>query len=185
MLLKQKFNTNYNSNLIKNKNYQIYFVLFLILFPLLMILKIYNLDYRANLFPISLCLIAIFLLFLILSIKVIDLKKHSFSNYKIINFINSNIYEKNEGFNNQFFYYLSFIGYLGLNFIVGFPIASFLFINGFILFHNKRDYKFSILISIILMLVLWFLSSMLTLQFPNGVIGMFVNLPWWLGGSLN
>ena len=88
---------------------------------------------------------------------------------------------KNEGFNNQFFYYLSFIGYLGLNFIVGFPIASFLFINGFILFHNKRDYKFSILISIILMLVLWFLSSMLTLQFPNGVIGMFVNLPWWLG----
>ena len=80
---------------------------------------------------------------------------------------------------------MSFIGYLGMNFLVGFPIASVIFINCFILFHNKKDFKISIFISLLLLLVLWFLSSMLTLQFPNGVIGALVDLPWWLGGSLN
>ena len=122
---------------------------------------------------------------LIFTIKFLDIKKIKFLDKGIINFMNTNIYENNNGFNNQLFYYLSFIGYLGMNFLVGFPIASVFFINCFIIFHNKKDFKISICISLILLLVLWFLSSMLTLQFPNGVIGMFVDLPWWLGGSLN
>jgi hypothetical protein len=25
----------------------------------------------------------------------------------------------------------------------------------------------------------------LTLQFPNGLIGTFIDMPWWLGGKLN
>ena len=185
LLLKQKFNKSYASDFIKNKKSQIYFVIFLMFFPFFMIWNIFHLDYRANLFPISLCIISIVLLMLIFTIKFLDIKKIKFLDIGIINFMNTNIYENNNGFNNQLFYYLSFIGYLGLNFLVGFPIASVFFINCFIIFHNKKDFKISICISLILLLVLWFLSSMLTLQFPNGVIGMFINLPWWLGGSLN
>ena len=185
LLLRQKFNKNYKSNLIKNKNFQIYFVVILMFFPLFMIWKTVHLDYRANLFPISLCIISFSLLFVIFIIKSLDLKNLIATNNSFINFINTNLYENSTGFNNQLFYYISFIGYLCMNFLVGFPIASVFFINFFIIFHNKKDYKISLLISIILLLVLWFLSSMLTLQFPNGVIGMFIDLPWWLGGSLN
>ncbi|MDC3072122.1 tripartite tricarboxylate transporter permease [bacterium] len=185
LLLRQKFNKNYNSNLIKNKNFQIYFVAILMFFPLFMIWKTVHLDYRANLFPISLCVISFSLLFIIFIIKSLDLKNLIATNNSFINFINTNLYENSIGFNNQFFYYISFIGYLCMNFLVGFPIASVFFINFFIIFHNKKDYKISLLISIILLLVLWFLSTMLTLQFPNGVIGMIIDLPWWLGGSLN
>ena len=64
-------------------------------------------------------------------------------------------------------------------------LLSALFINLFILFHNKKAYVSSICISAALMVILWSLSSLLTLQFPNGLIGLFIDLPWWLGGQLN
>ena len=51
-----------------------------------------------------------------------------------------------------------------MNFIFGFPIASVLFINFFIVFHNKADLKISIIISLILLFVLWSLSSKVNIQ---------------------
>ena len=77
-------------------------------------------------------------------VKIIDYNKHHLLNYSIVKFVNINIYEQNSGFNNQFFYYLSFIGYLIMNFIVGFPIASVIFINTFIIFLDKQDYKYQL-----------------------------------------
>jgi hypothetical protein len=32
---------------------------------------------------------------------------------------------------------------------------------------------------------MWFLATMLVLQFPSGLLGAVVDLPWWLGGELN
>ena len=185
LLLRQKFKQNYSSSALKNKKSQIYYVLILLILPLLMISVISSLDYRASLYPISLCFISIVLLMVIFFVKIIDYNKHHLLKYSIVKFVNINIYEQNSGFNNQFFYYLSFIGYLIMNFIVGFPIASVIFINAFIIFHDKRDYKISIIISFILLVILWFLSYMLTLQFPNGLIGLMIDMPWWLGGDLN
>jgi len=52
-------------------------------------------------------------------------------------------------------------------------------------YSNKKDFKLSIMISIILLSILWLLSSLLTLQFPNGLIGEIIDMPWWLGGELN
>jgi len=124
------------------------------------------------------------LLAFVLIIKVADLKNYAFLNYAFMNFARSNIFE-NATFNNQFYYFLSFLGFLAMNFIFGFPIAAALFINLFILFHNKQAYRVSLCISLALMVILWFLSSLLTLQFPNGAIGLIVDLPWWLGGELN
>ncbi len=185
LLLRQKFKQNYSSSALKNKKSQIYYVLILLILPLLMISVISSLDYRASLYPISLCFISIILLMVIFFVKILDYNKHHLLNYSIVKFVNINIYEQNNGFNNQFFYYLSFIGYLIMNFIVGFPIASVIFINTFIIFHDKQDYKISIIISFVLLVVLWFLSHMLTLQFPNGLIGSLIDMPWWLGGDLN
>ena len=185
LLLRQKFKQSYTSSALKNKKNQIYYVLILLVLPLLMIFLISSLDYRASLYPISLCVVSILLLTIIFFVKIIDYNNHHLLKYSFVKFVNMNIYEQNSGFNNQFFYYLSFIGYLIMNYIVGFPIASVIFINAFIIFHDKRDYKISIIISFVLLVILWFLSSMLTLQFPNGLIGLLIDMPWWLGGELN
>ena len=185
LLLRQKFKQINTSSSLENKKNQIYYVLVLLILPLLMISMISSLDYRASLYPISLCVISVLLLTIIFFVKIIDYNKHHLLKYSIVKFVNINIYEQNSGFNNQFFYYLSFIGYLIMNFIVGFPIASVIFINAFIIYHDKRDYKISIIISFILLVILWFLSYMLTLQFPNGLIGLMIDMPWWLGGDLN
>ena len=185
LLLRQKFKQSYTSSALKNKKNQIYYVLILLVLPLLMISLISSLDYRASLYPISLCVVSILLLTIIFFVKIIDYNNHHLLKYSFVKFVNMNIYEQNSGFNNQFFYYLSFIGYLIMNYIVGFPIASVIFIIAFIIFHDKRDYKISIIISFVLLVILWFLSSMLTLQFPNGLIGLLIDMPWWLGGELN
>ncbi len=185
LLLRQKFKQSYTSSALKNKKNQIYYVLILLVLPILMISLISSLDYRASLYPISLCVVSILLLTIIFFVKIIDYNNHHLLKYSFVKFVNMNIYEQNSGFNNQFFYYLSFIGYLIMNYIVGFPIASVIFINAFIIFHDKRDYKISIIISFVLLVILWFLSSMLTLQFPNGLIGLLIDMPWWLGGELN
>ena len=185
LLLRQKFKQSYTSSALKNKKNQIYYVLILLVLPLLMISLISSLDYRASLYPISLCVVSILLLTIIFFVKIIDYNNHHLLKYSFVKFVNMNIYEQNSGFNNQFFYYLSFIGYLIMNYIVGFPIASVIFINVFIIFHDKRDYKISIIISFVLLVILWFLSYLLTLQFPNGLIGLLIDMPWWLGGELN
>ena len=185
LLLRQKFKQSYTSSALKNKKNQIYYVLILLVLPILMISLISSLDYRASLYPISLCVVSILLLTIIFFVKIIDYNNHHLLKYSFVKLVNMNIYEQNSGFNNQFFYYLSFIGYLIMNYIVGFPIASVIFINAFIIFHDKRDYKISIIISFVLLVILWFLSYMLTLQFPNGLIGLLIDMPWWLGGELN
>jgi len=185
LLLRQKFKQSYTSSSLKNKKNQIYYVLILLVLPILMISLISSLDYRASLYPISLCVVSILLLTIIFFVKIINYNNHHLLKYSFVKFVNMNIYEQNSGFNNQFFYYLSFIGYLIMNYIVGFPIASVIFINAFIIFHDKRDYKISIIISFVLLVILWFLSYMLTLQFPNGLIGLLIDMPWWLGGELN
>ena len=185
LLLRQKFDASYNSNLVKNKVQQICFVLFLLSLPVTMIWSIAHLDYRANLYPTSLSVIAIFLLTFILLIKIVDLRKIASLDNAVLRFANTHIFEIGAKFNNQLYYYASFLGYLGMNFILGFPIASVLFINLFILFHDKKAFKISICISAVLIILLWFLSSLLTLQFPNGAIGLLIDMPWWLGGDLN
>ena len=55
LLLRQKFKQSYTSSALKNKKNQIYYVLILLVLPILMISLISSLDYRASLYPISLC----------------------------------------------------------------------------------------------------------------------------------
>ena len=102
----------------------------------------------------------------------------------MVRFASTHIFEHGNGFNNQLYYYASLLGYLGMNFIFGFPIASVIFINVFILFHDRKSFKVSAIITAVMILILWFLSSLLTLQFPIGAIGLLIDMPWWLGGEL-
>ena len=186
LLLRQRFDAGYDSRLIKNKSKQMYLSLLLMCLPLAVMWDVSGIpDFRATLFPIGVCLISISLLILIFAVQLADLRKPAFAGGGFLRFVNTNIYENVAGFNNQLYYYLSIFGYLAMNFIFGFPIASVLFINLFILFHDKRGLKISASISLSLLLILWILSSLLTLQFPNGLLGTVIDMPWWLGGELN
>ena len=99
--------------------------------------------------------------------------------------MNIRIFDKNKGVAGQLFYFFSFISYLLMNLLVGFPIASVIFINSFILLHNRQAWTISLPISGVFLLIMWLLATMLVLQFPSGILGAFVDLPWWLGGELN
>ena len=185
LLLKQRFDSGHSSLHAKGKVNQIYYVLLLMLLPITMILFTSKLDYRANLFPISLSFASILLLLFILFVKLAYIKNLALLNIPFMKFARSNIFEMGVRFNNQFYYFVSFLGFLLFNFLLGFPIASALFINLFILFHDRKAYKISVGISAALLVILWLLSSLLTLQFPNGALGLLIDLPWWLGGELN
>ncbi len=186
LLLRQKFSQSYDTGTTRKKIPQITYTAVLLILPITMVFVIDELDYRANSYPISLCIMTIILLSFILVVNILDLQKSQVvEQNKILAFVNTNIYEDWIGFNNQVFYYLSFFGYLLMNFVLGFPIASALFINLFIFWHNKGNFKLALSISVILLLVLWSLSSLLTLQFPDGYIGQIIDMPWWLGGNLN
>ena len=185
LLLRQKFGESKNSNSIKNKNHQIYFTFLLLVLPIMMSVIIYDLDYRANIYPITLCFVTIILLSIIFLLKYFESNNSLFMKNIILRYVGLNIFEESSGFKNQFVYFSGLIIYLFMNYIFGFPIASVMFINIFIVLHNKKDFKLSIMISIILLSILWLLSSLLTLQFPNGLIGGIIDMPWWLGGELN
>ena len=185
MLLRQKFDQRYRPDDIQDKKQQILFVLVLILFPISVVWFTSSLDYRANLFPITLSLMSLSLLTLILAVKAIDYYKIAFRKSALIRFVNVNIFQKNKGIAGQLLYFFSFISYLLMNLLVGFPIASVIFINSFILFHNRKAWTISLPISGVFLLIMWLLATMLVLQFPSGILGAFVDLPWWLGGELN
>ena len=70
LLLRQKFKQSYTSSALKNKKNQIYYVLILLVLPILMISLISSLDYRASLYPISLCVVSILLLTIIFFVKI-------------------------------------------------------------------------------------------------------------------
>ena len=67
--------------------------------------------------------------------------------------------------------------------LVSNEIAAVALINGFILIHDRSKYLVSIIVSAAVLIILWTLSGVLTLQYPAGVIANFLPLPWWLGGA--
>ena len=91
LLLRQKFKQSNTSSSLENKKNQIYYVLVLLILPLLMISMISSLDYRASLYPISLCVISVLLLTIIFFVKIIDYNKHHLLKYSIVKFVNINI----------------------------------------------------------------------------------------------
>ena len=102
MLLRQKFDQQYRPDDIQDKKQQILFVLVLILFPISVVWFTSSLDYRANLFPITLSLMSLSLLTLILAVKAIDYYKIAFRKSALVRFLDIRIFEKNKGIDHIF-----------------------------------------------------------------------------------
>ena len=185
LLLRQKMIPNGESNL-EEVGKQIAFTSLVALFPFSMILQVMSLDFRASIYPIALSGMLLLLLGVIACLQIIqqrpDMQSVIESNV-VLRTMSQNIFENHGALHEQVRAFAMIPVFLGLVFLLGFPIAAVALINGFILIHDRSKYLVSIIVSAAVLIILWTLSGVLTLQYPAGVIANFLPLPWWLGGA--
>jgi hypothetical protein len=145
-----------------------------------------NLDFRASIYPIAL---SGALLALVATIAVLQVMRQApamddiISRNAALRVMSQNIFESEGTLFDQLRAFTLIPVFLGLVFVLGFPIAAVALINGFILLHDRSKYLISITVSAAVLIILWTLSGVLTLQYPAGIITDFIPLPWWLGGA--
>ena len=72
--------------------------------------------------------------------------------------------------------------FLVLIVVLGFPIATLVFITVFIATRSPRHTLLGLGLAVGLVSIMWTLASMLTLQYPAGWISGVIDMPWWLSG---
>ena len=81
------------------------------------------------------------------------------------------------------YYYLAWtVGMLGLIALIGFPFGCALFIYAFVRWHADVSDLRAAILGISGVAFLGMMSHFLSLQYPQGLLQVFVKMPWWLGG---
>jgi len=184
LLLRQKM-TPVGNSASEEAAKQMIFTCLISLLPMTMILQVIDLDFRASIYPIALSGV---LLLLLASIAVLQMMQQKpelervISSNAALRTMSQNIFENHGTLYDQVRAFALIPVFLVLVFLLGFPIAAVALINGFILMHDCRKYLVSTIVSVAVLIILWTLSSVLTLQYPAGLIADFLPLPWWLVG---
>ena len=185
LLLRQKMSPVRRAAVTEQRK-QALFTCLVALLPISMILQVVNLDFRASIYPIAL---SGALLALLATIAVLQVMRQApamddiISRNAALRVMSQNIFESEGTLFDQLRAFTLIPVFLGLVFVLGFPIAAVALINGFILLHDRSKYLISITVSAAVLIILWTLSGVLTLQYPAGIIADFIPLPWWLGGA--
>ena len=185
LLLRQKMSPVRRAAVTEQRK-QALFTCLVALLPISMILQVVNLDFRASIYPIAL---SGALLALLATIAVLQVMRQApamddiISRNAALRVMSQNIFESEGTLFDQLRAFALIPVFLGLVFVLGFPIAAVALINGFILLHDRSKYLISITVSAAVLIILWTLSGVLTLQYPAGIIADFIPLPWWLGGA--
>jgi hypothetical protein len=184
LLLRQKMTPDGRST-VEEAGKQTLFTCFLALFPITMILQVVALDFRASIYPIALSGVLLLLLVSIAGLQMVqqrpEMQRITDANMALRT-MSRNIFENHGTLYDQVLAFAMIPVFLVLVFLLGFPIAAVALINGFILMHDRSKYLVSIIVSAAVLIILWTLSGVLTLQYPAGIIADFLPLPWWLGG---
>ena len=184
LLLRQKMFQQKGSDVLEKRT-QTLFSWLVAIFPISMIFQVMELDLRASFYPIALSILLLVLLFTIATLQTlrqIPATERVVSDNTALRAISRNIFESEGRFLDQVRAFSFIPIFLGLVFLLGFPLAAVALINGFILLHNRRSLFVSSTLSIAILLILWTMSGVLTLQYPAGLISEIIPLPWWLGG---
>lgn len=185
LLLRQKMTPDGKST-VDEVGKQIMFTGVLALFPITMILQVMGLDFRASIYPIALSGVLLLLLAAIAGLQVMQQRPEMarvIASNSALRTMSRNLFENHGTLIDQVRAFALIPVFLCLVFLVGFPLAAVALINGFILMHDRSKYLVSIIVSVAVLVILWTLSGVLTLQYPPGIIADFLPLPWWLGGS--
>ena len=122
---------------------QALFTCLVALLPISMIFQVVNLDFRASTYPIAL---SGALLALLATIAVLQVMRQAPSMDDIISrnaalrVMSRNIFEAEGTLFDQLRAFTLIPVFLGLVFVLGFPIAAVALINGFILLHDRSKY---------------------------------------------
>ena len=81
------------------------------------------------------------------------------------------------------YYYVGWIvGMLGLVALVGFPIGCALFIYAFVTWNAGGPHFKNAIMGVSAVAFLGVMSYFLTLRYPPGLLQLYVEMPWWIGG---
>jgi putative tricarboxylic transport membrane protein len=81
------------------------------------------------------------------------------------------------------YYFLGWvIVMLGFVALVGFPFGCALFIYAFITWHADHHHLRNAILGISGVAFLGIMSHFLSLRYPSGLLQLYVEMPWWLGG---
>jgi len=131
-------------------------------------------SYRGGVFPMSTA--AIGLAMLIPLVAMMAMRRTASG------FLYDGEIEKKDRFGD--YHYLGWIaGLLGGVALVGFPIGCALFIYIFITKKVGVTHLRNAMLAISAVVFLGIMSELLTLQYPPGILQVFVDMPWWIGGS--
>ena len=182
-LLRQKLQTEEQSDDTRQqRNHMVVTAGFLIL-PALMMFGVLGLNYRASVYPMAISGVLVAMLLLVLLAQAFGLRATRAGAERPTTVIFRDVFS-HEG---EFWPQLREFGYLGAFFalivVFGFPIATMVFVFGFIISRNPSRYLLAFTIAVGLIALMWLLSYLLTLQYPAGLISNVIQLPWWLAGN--
>ena len=151
--------------------------------PALMMFGVLGLNYRASVYPMAISGVLVAMLLLVLLAQAFGLRATRAGAERPTTVIFRDVFS-HEG---EFWPQLREFGYLGAFFalivVFGFPIATMVFVFGFIISRNPSRYLLAFTIAVGLIALMWLLSDLLTLQYPAGLISNVIQLPWWLAGN--
>ena len=181
-LLRQKIQGEEQStNTGQQRNQMIVTAAFLIL-PVAMAIGVFGLDPRASLYPMALSGILIAFLLFVLWSQMRSLQATRASRPLPGKVLMRDVFSQEGSFWPQFLEFGNLLAFMALIVVFGFPIATVLFVIGFILSREPKRILIACGLALTLVTLMWLLSDLLTLQYPAGWIAHFVDLPWWLAG---
>ena len=84
---------------------------------------------------------------------------------------------------NTEWYYIGWIlAYFAMMGLVGFAYGSMAFIAVFTAYKVGESVKRNAMLGVAAVIFLMIMAYFLTLEYPPGLLQVFVELPWWLGG---
>lgn len=115
-----------------------------------------------------------------LALLAIVLAQQSFGSRRNNALADAGAQEKPAEFGSQVLYVGWFVGFIALVWVFGFSIASAIFVAAFITVECRGPIWRNVAFGCATTAVLSALSFLLYLQYPSGLLGEYVAMPWWL-----
>ena len=181
-LLRQKIGAESQTEDTDQQRNQILLTLGFLVLPAAMTVGVWELDPRANLYPMMLSLVLALLLLLVAYAQHVTRRASLRGTAPPSSVLMRDVFAQEETLGVLLVEFAYLPLFLLMIIVFGFPIAMPVFIIGFISLRNPRLLPLSVVLGLGLFVITWALADMLTLQYPSGWISGVVDLPWWLEG---
>lgn len=181
-LLKQKIGDEAQSTDSRQQSAQIRVTLGFLILPIAMAVAVFGLDYRSSLYPLGVSAILALALVMV-AFSQLRARSATIQGSPLPqNFLMRGVFSQEGNFLPQVKEFSNLVLFFLLIVVLGFPIATVIFITTFIGLRSRRHIPLAFALAGALLCIMWLLASLLTLQYPSGWIATVVDMPWWLAG---